>query len=112
MRWKLLIIATTLASIVSVGGSLGLAYGLLGASPRVRTPDATALAILALPLGIIAAASVFVYRHTARLRALQAAMTAMLSAALTLALFLAGSLLLPERAPEQQAPEPPVRNVD
>ena len=107
MRWKLLIIASTLATLVSAGASLGLAYGLLGSPERMRTPDAAALAVLALPVAAIAAASVFVYRHTARRRALQAALTAMLSASFTLVAIVAGSFLLPKPTPEPQ-PLPPL----
>ena len=94
---------SSLATLVGAGASLGLAYGLLGAVERVRAPrEAAAYAVLALPVGVITAASVFVYRHTARRRTLQAALTAVLSAALTLGLMVAGSFLLPERAPRTQ----------
>jgi len=109
MRWKLLLVTSSLAALAGAGASLGLAYGLLGAVERVRAPnDAAALAVLAVPLAVITAASIFVYRHTARLRPLQAALTAMLSAALTLGLILAGSPLLPQRTP----PQPPRANRD
>ena len=94
---------SSLATLVGAGASLGLAYGLLGAVERVRAPrEAAAYAVLALPVGVITAASVFVYRHTARLRPLQAALTATLSAALTLGLIVAGTFLLPERTPRPQ----------
>ena len=96
MRWKLLIVTSSLAALAGALASLGLAYVLPGVVERLRSPpDAAALAALALPLGIIIAASVFVYRHTARLRPLQAALTAVLSAALTLGLIFAGTFLLP-----------------
>lgn len=112
MRWKLLILASTLATLAGAGASLGIAYGLLGNVEPGSTPNAAVLAVLVVPLGVIAAASIFVYRHTARLRPLQAALTAIISATLTLALFVAGALLLlPEQTPERQAP-PPVTNVD
>ena len=103
MRWKLLLVTSSLAALAGAGASLGLAYGLLGAVERVRAPqDAAAFAVLALPIGVITAASVFVYRHTARLRPLQAALTAAISAALTLGLIVAGTFLLPERTPRPQ----------
>ena len=111
MRWKLLIVTSSLASLVGASASLGLAYGLLGAVERLRAPqDAAALALLVLPLGVITAASIFVYRHTARLRPLQAALAAVLSAALTLGLFIAGTFLLPERT--QQTPPRANRDSD
>ena len=96
MRWKLLLLTSSLAALVSAGACLGLAYALPGVFERVRAPqDAVAIAVLALPIGIITAASIFVYRHTARLRPLQAALTAVFSAALTLSLIFAGTFLLP-----------------
>ncbi|HEX7175132.1 MAG TPA: hypothetical protein VF240_07605 [Pyrinomonadaceae bacterium] len=94
---------SSLAALVGAGASLGLAYVLPGVVERVRsTPDTAALAVLALPLGIIIAASIFVYRHTARLRPLQAALAAMLSVALTLGLIIAGTFLLPALTPRPQ----------
>ena len=107
MRWKLLLIVSTLATLVSAGASLGLSYGLLGTTERIRTPDAAALAILAVPVAAITAASIFVYRHTARRRPLQAALTALLAATLTLAAIIAGSLLLPQPQKDAPAPAPP-----
>lgn len=103
MRWKLLLVTSTLAALAGAGACLGLAYWLLGAVERVREPQgAAALAVLALPLAVITAASIFIYRHTARRRPLQAALTAVLSVALTLGLILAGTLLLPRRTPQPQ----------
>jgi hypothetical protein len=96
MRWKLLIAASLLAAIVGAGACLLAAHFLLGASPA-RGWAATA--VLLLPLGAIAAASVFVYRHTARRRSLQAMATALLASLLTLTALLAGSLLLHRPAP-------------
>lgn len=112
MRWKLLIFVSLAATVFSAGASLGLSHGLLGTTGRMRTPDLTALAILAVPVAAIAAASVFVYRHTARRRPLQAAMTAMLSAVLTLAAIVAGSIVLAGRTLERRDAVPAVRDVD
>ena len=111
MRWKLLIIASMLATIVSTGASLGLSYGLLGTTARMRTPDVVALAILVVPIAAITGAAVFVYRHTARRRALQAALTVLISATLTLAAIIAGSFLLPEPTREVQPLPPITRNL-
>lgn len=112
MRWKLLLIVSALATLVGAGASLALAYGLLGSPATLRSPGAVALPILAVPAAVITTASVFVYRHTARRRPLQAAMTAMLSAALTLALIAAGSLWLQRRGRQQNDAAPPPQEVD
>ena len=112
MRWKLLLIASALATLVGAGASLALSYGLLGSPVALRSPNATALSILVVPIAVITSASIFVYRHTARRRPLQAAMTAMLSAVLTLALIAAGSLWLSRRTRQRYDAAPPPQEVD
>jgi hypothetical protein len=112
MRWKLLIIASALATLVGAGASLGLAHWLLGTAARFRTPDLTALAVLAFPVATVSAASIFVYRHTARRRTLQAALTATLTALLTLGAVVAGTLVLAANAPKRREDAPPSFNVD
>ena len=99
MRWKLLIAASLSAAIVGAGACLLAAHFLLGAPPAAAAPGWAATAVLLLPIGAVAAASVFVYRHTARRRSLQAMATALLASLLTLTALLAGSLLLHRPAP-------------
>ncbi len=69
-----------------------------------ETPGYTALVA---PIACVVYASVFVYRHTARRRTLQAAATALLASMLTLAALLLGSILASRRAPEVLQPSPP-----
>ena len=88
MRWKLLIAASLVAALVGAGASLLVARFLPAG------PAGTAWAVLLLPLGAVAAASVFVYRHTARRRTLQAMATALLASLLMLTGLVAGSILL------------------
>jgi cytochrome bd-type quinol oxidase subunit 2 len=110
MRWKLLLVTSSLAALAGAGASLGIAYGLTGGARLSIPHDDAALSVFALPLGVIAAvsvgvivvASVFVYRHTARRRPLQAALTAALSAALTLGLVVVANTLLPRLTPRPQ----------
>jgi small-conductance mechanosensitive channel len=52
---------------------------------------------LVLPIAAIVFASVFVYRHTARRRTLQAFMTAVLATLLTLGLFVVATILSARR---------------
>lgn len=89
MRWKLLIITSVAAALVGVGGSAGLLYLLTGSAAPSRQPGLVALGPLLFPLVVITFACVFVYRHTARRRKTQAAATAIISLALTLAVFFA-----------------------
>jgi hypothetical protein len=93
VRWKLLIAASLVAAIVGAGACLLAARLLPAASPSAAAPGA-AWAVLLLPLGAVATASVFVYRHTARRRSLQAAATALLASLLTLTALVAGSVFL------------------
>ena len=87
MRWKLLIVASLLAAAAGAGLCFAVAYA-LSAAPRWWP-----VAAFPAPLGAAAFAAVFVYRHTARRRALQAAATALLSLLLMLTALLAVSLI-------------------
>ncbi len=80
MRWKLLIAASLLAAAAGAGACYAAALFL---TPASAPGWAAALPWLA-PAGAVTYAAVFVYRHTARRRALQAAATALLASLLTL----------------------------
>ena len=109
MRWKLLIAASLLAAAAGSGACYAAARFLL----PPRGPDASgwaaALPLLA-PLGAITYAAVFVYRHTARRRALQAAATALLASLLALTALTLGSILSGRAGPEL-SPAPPSKNT-
>ena len=105
MRWKLLIAASLLASVVGAG-ACALIVRILTARGRGALPAWAAVVALAVPVGCVVYASIFVYRHTARRRTLQAAATALLASTLTLAALLLGSLLTQGRAPELPQPSP------
>ena len=110
MRWKLLLIATLLATIIGAGSTLGLVYGLTTPVESLTRPSAFALVALLLPIAAITFASIFVYRHTSRRRRLQATLTALLASILTLTILLLSSVLYTKPAP---APTPAAapRNV-
>ena len=115
MRWKLVLVTSLLATIIGAGASIGTAYGLLHDTPgRLTTaPDLTLLSTLLMPLAAIILASIFIYRHTSRRRALQAMSTALFAGLLTLAALIAGAIILAKTsAPKPEAPPPPPpRNV-
>jgi hypothetical protein len=108
MRWKLLLVASLLASVAGAGLSLGLGYlaGYEPAGPVVSAPDLLAAGLLLIPLAAVLFASLFVYRHTARRRSLQAMATALFSLSLTLALLYATMVFLSRRRPLEH-PMPP-----
>ena len=90
MRWKLLIAASLLAAAVGAAACYAAVYLFLSPSnpPSLVVPPA-----LLAPLVTITFASVFVYRHTPRHRALQALATALLASLLAFAGFAAWPLL-------------------
>jgi len=87
LRWKLLIAASLLTAAAGVGAFYAAEYFL---SPLWAGAPGWADALLFVgPLGAIVYASIFVYRHTPRRRALQAALTAIFGSLLTAAGILA-----------------------
>ncbi|HEY0100234.1 MAG TPA: hypothetical protein VGB76_14890, partial [Pyrinomonadaceae bacterium] len=79
MRWKLLIITSLSAALVGAGGDLALAYWRQGRSNPLSAPPALVAGIVLIPLISVTLAGIFVYRHTARRRKLQATLTVLLS---------------------------------
>ncbi len=88
MRWKLLIITSLVAAIGGAGGSMALlrfvsCCGLLKPIPLF-------IIVELLPLATATGVYIFVYRHTARRRKLQAILTVLLSLILIHAALFAG----------------------
>jgi hypothetical protein len=107
VRWKLLLIASLAAVVAGCGVSAAINYLLTGRPlPAVHGGLSAALVALLLPLAAITCASVFVYRHTARRRKLQAAATALVSLALALAAYSALAVFTTCCAPPEPAPPP------
>ena len=100
LRWKLLIIASILASVVGAGTCFAAAYFLLDPARTIPASGWVAIATLLIPVAAITYTGIFVYRHTARRRALQAAAVVLLAALLTLTALLLGSIILGRRTPE------------
>ncbi len=110
MRLKLVIIASLLAAIAGAGASTAIVFGAFASLKPLTSPGLLVLSTFLLPVGAIVWSSIFVYRHTARRRKLQAALTAMLGLALTLGAFTAAALLT-SRPVSVPAPTPNPRNV-
>ena len=105
MRWKLLLFASLIASVAGAGATLAIVVFLLGSARRLATPDIIAFATLLIPVALIIGASIFVYRHTARRRKLQAMATGLLAAILTLAIMIL-SLMFMANSERYQPPVP------
>jgi purine-cytosine permease-like protein len=110
MRWKLLLISTLVATIAGVGATLGIICCIFGSARSLTKPDLPVFLTFIIPLATVGLSSFFVYRHTARRRALQAIVTALLAGLLTLTLLILSSLLLAKRSPSSM-PVPAPRNV-
>ena len=110
MRWKLVIAASLLAAAAGAGALYAAWYFLLAPWGGREAPLWAAALSLFAPLGAIIFATVFVYRHTARRRQLQAAATALLASLLTLAALALVPVLTGRPGPEL-LPSPPTRNI-
>ena len=108
MRLKLVIAASVLAAVVGAGISIALVLGVFSVK-GLSNPGLLVASTLLLPIATTAFASVFVYRHTARRRKLQAFLTAIIAIILTLAFFIAASILTGRYRPIE--PRPPVEHV-
>lgn len=101
MRLKLLLIASLLAAIIGAGASIAIVYWILGSQvfwmdPQVSRKGPGWLVILVqVPTILLAmAASFFVYRHNARRRKLQAALTFVLTLVLSVAVHIAAHFII------------------
>lgn len=108
MRFKLILIVSCLAALVGSGISIAIVLGAFSSLQTLKTPGFLVLSTFLLPIGAIVWATVFVYRHTARRRKLQAILTALLALALALTTFVTTVLLTSRRTlvPPQVIPQP------
>ena len=103
MRLRLVIAASLLAAIVGAGSCIALVLGVFSVK-ALSSPGLLVTSTLLLPAATIIFASIFVYRHTARRRRLQAVLTVILATTLTLGLFVVASILSARWNPK--VPEP------
>lgn len=104
MRWKILSIASLVATVVGAGSTLAIVYGIFHTPRRLVSFDLFVIGTLLIPLASIIVASIFVYRHTARRRKLQALITALISSFLILTIFIASALFFQSRTPAPTVP--------
>jgi hypothetical protein len=93
MRLKLVLIASLIAAIAGAGSSVAIVLAVFAPLKPVSSPGLLVSSTFLLPVAAITFASIFVYRHTARRRKLQALLAAMLATLLSLGLFLLASIL-------------------
>ena len=96
MRLKLVVIASLLAAIVGAGSCIALVLTVFSRH-ALSSPGLLVASTFLLPLAAIIFASIFVYRHTARRRRLQAFLTVILATLLTISIFVVTSILTTDR---------------
>jgi len=100
MRLKLVFAASVLAALVGAGSCIALVLGVF--SPKAFTsPGLLVASTLLLPIAAITSAAIFVYRHTARRRRLQAFLTTLIAILLTICLFIVAIVLSARRNPTE-----------
>jgi cytochrome bd-type quinol oxidase subunit 2 len=97
MRWKLLVIASFTAAFLACGLWSALVIGVFGTARDLARNDWLLFSSAILPLVLAAYSGMFVYRHTARRRKTQAALTVMLALFFAAGAYAAASILLPNR---------------
>ena len=107
MRLKLVLISSLIAAIVGVGATTAIILLAFGAFKPTSATGLLVLATYLIPLLAILLAAIFVYRHTARRRRLQAILTALISLLLTFGILLMISIL---SKPTLQQPPPPTQS--
>jgi hypothetical protein len=100
MRLKLVLAASGLAAVVGAGSCIALVLGVFS-TKALSSPGLLVLSTLLLPVATIVFAAIFVYRHTARRRKLQAFLTTFIATLLTLGLFVLASILSARIAPTE-----------
>ncbi|HEY6232496.1 MAG TPA: hypothetical protein VIW64_14635 [Pyrinomonadaceae bacterium] len=99
MRLKLVLICSSIAAIVGAGAASAIIVSVFSSLTPITRPGVVVVLTYLLPLTAILLASIFVYRHTARRRKLQAILTATLSILLTILFFIVASIVTARRAP-------------
>jgi uncharacterized membrane protein len=96
MRLKVVLLASSLAAVVGAGSCIALVLGVFSRQ-ALSNPGLLVASTFLLPLATIIYSSIFVYRHTARRRRLQAFLTLIIATLLTIALFVVASVLTTRR---------------
>lgn len=104
MRLKLVFVSSLLAAVVGAGGAIAIILFTFSSLSPLLKPGAVVFSTFLLPLVATFIAAIFVYRHTARRRRLQAALTTIISLLLILAALVFGSIVTSRSRPPQPRP--------
>jgi small-conductance mechanosensitive channel len=111
MRLKLVLVYSLIAAVVGAGSAIAIILCVFSSLKPITTPGLLVVSTYLLPTLATLLASIFVYRHTARRRKLQAALTAMISSLLIILFFALASLITARREPIQPPPGPQRNSV-
>ncbi|HWN11617.1 MAG TPA: hypothetical protein VNO50_20485 [Pyrinomonadaceae bacterium] len=104
MRLKLVIISSLVAAIAGAGSAIVIILAVFASLKPMTSPGLLVAATCLLPAIMIVLAAMFVYRHTARRRKLQAALTAILAVLLSITFFVAASIITSRTEPTDPQP--------
>ena len=96
MRWKPIIIVSLVAAVADFLLWLATIHLIFGVQIRASRLDVVIVGML-LPLAFAAFAGIFVYRHTARRRKLQAFLTVLLTLIFIFGIYVVGLRVFPQR---------------
>ena len=106
MRLKLVLMSSLIAAVTGAGATTGIIVSVFSSLKPITHPGILVVSTYLLPISAILLASIFVYRHTARRRKLQAILTATLSILLTILIFIIASIVTARRVPTPPEPRP------
>src|SRR5712691_3465298 len=104
MRLKLVLVSSLIAAIVGAGSAIAIILSVFSSLKPVTTPGLLVVSTFLLPALATSFAAVFVYRHTARRRKLQAALTALIALLLTVAVLVLAAIYSARREPLPSTP--------
>ena len=104
MRLKLVLISSLIAAVVGAGSAIAIIISVFSSLKPISAPGLLVLSTFLLPTLTVLLAAIFVYRHTARRRRLQAVLTALIALLLTLAIFVLASVVTSRRKLIQPPP--------
>ncbi len=106
MRLKLVLLCSLLAALFGAGSSIAIIIAVFSSLGPITTPGLLVVSTFLLPVLTVWLATHFVYRHTARRRKLQAALTAIIALLLTIAVFVLASIYTARKLPLPPQPAP------
>lgn len=104
MRLKLVFISSLVAAIIGAGSAIAIILSVFSSLRPIASPGLLVLATYLLPTLMIVLATMFVYRHTARRRKLQAILTGVIALLLTIAFFVIAAIVTSRTEPIQPPP--------